>query len=147
MLRHHLAGYGLLIHSAVCSAAADVFKTGPKAAQAGAALNWSLSLIVVLAAFFLCIWALRKLNRVTPASSGQMRVISGLALGSKEKIMLVQVGKSQLVLGLTPGRIQTLHVIAGDDKALDVDEPSDKADNSFAAKLIHTLKRSNHDSM
>jgi len=42
---------------------------------------------------------------------GNMRVISGIALGPKERIVLVEVENNWLVIGIVPGQIRTLHTL------------------------------------
>ncbi len=38
-----------------------------------------------------------------------MKVIGGVALGPRERLVLVEVGDTWLVIGLVPGQIRTLH--------------------------------------
>ena len=78
-------------------------------------MNWSLGLLIVLGVFFLCIFLLRKANKFSVTGSGKMTVLGGLSLGMREKVILLQVGEKQLILGVTPGRIETLHVLEGED--------------------------------
>lgn len=44
------------------------------------------------------------------------RVVNSLALGIREKIMVVQIGNKQLVLAVTPGRIGMLTTLEGEDQ-------------------------------
>ena len=101
-------------------------------------LNWSVGLFVVLCIFFLCIWGMRKLNGISVNGAEKMRVVGGLSLGMREKVILLQVGKKQLILGVTPGRIDALHVLEGDD-CLVKDEPS-VMESGFAQKLRQVMK-------
>jgi flagellar protein FliO/FliZ len=117
---------------------ADISKPVARAAASGNIANWSLGLIIVLCVFFLCVWGVRKLGGLTVNGAQQMRIIGGLSLGMREKIMLVQVGEKQLILGVTPGRIQTLHVLENDEcllKASAID-----AGGGFGEKLMQAMK-------
>ena len=69
-----------------------------------------------------------------------MRVIGGLSLGMWEKVILLQVGKKQLILGVTPGRIETLHVLEGDDCLIKEETVSTVAETGFAQKLLQAMK-------
>ena len=40
--------------------------------------------------------------------AGGMRIVSSLSLGVKEKLVLVQIGEQQLLIGVTPTNINTL---------------------------------------
>lgn len=123
------------------ASAADAPKQAVRTVSSGDMLHWSIGLVIVLAIFFLCAWGVRKLSGVTAGGTEKMRVVGGLSLGIREKVILLQVGKKQLILGVTPGRIDTLHVLEGDD-CLSRDEPPSMAmDNGFAQKLLQAMKR------
>lgn len=63
-----------------------------------------------------------------------MKVISALSLGMREKLILVQVGEKQLLLGVTPGRIDNLLVLEGEQQLFQ--QQSDKqSDGEFSKKL------------
>jgi flagellar protein FliO/FliZ len=97
-------------------------------------LNWSLGLIVVLCLFFVCLWFMRKMGALPTSTKQNMKVISGLSLGMREKLVLVQVGDKQLLLGVTSNRIDNLLVLEGDEQ-LFKDNPEDHADSEFSKKL------------
>jgi flagellar protein FliO/FliZ len=117
--RLHAAGITLAM--TLCSVApvhADKTFAVPQATQgvaaspAGSMANVMLSLLVVLAAVFAAAWVMRRLRAGTAATRGAMEVLADLPLGTKERAVLVRVGKEQLLLGVAPGRVNTLHVFA-----------------------------------
>jgi len=58
----------------------------------------------------------------------------------REKVVLLQVGKKQLLLGVTPGRIDTLHVLEGED-CLNTDTPQvNIAESGFALHLLQAIQ-------
>ncbi len=69
-------------------------------------------LILVVAAIFAFAWLVKKLNLNQQSSHGLIRIVAGLPLGTRDRIVLVQVGDEQILLGLTPGRIEKLHTLA-----------------------------------
>ena len=97
-------------------------------------LNWSLGLAVVLCLFFVCLWFMRKMGALPTSAKQNMKVISGLSLGMREKLILVQVGDKQLLLGVTSNRIDNLLVLEGDEQ-LFKDNPEGRADSEFSKKL------------
>ncbi|NOT10636.1 MAG: flagellar biosynthetic protein FliO [Methylococcaceae bacterium] len=101
-------------------------------------LNWSLGLLIVLSVFFLSVWAMRKLNGLSMNRAEQMRIVGALSLGMREKIILLQVGKKQLILGVTPGRIEKLHVLENDECLIKA-APIEGSDG-FANKLMQAMK-------
>lgn len=101
---------------------------------------WSMGLLIVLSIFFLCVWGVRKLSGLTVNGAEKMRVVGGLSLGLREKVILLQIGKKQLILGVTPGRIETLHVLEGDDCLIKEETVSTTAEIGFAQKLMQAIK-------
>lgn len=73
----------------------------------------SVSLAIVLLVIFLLAWLVR---RASPSgfggAKGQMKVLSVLPLGGKERIMLVDVVGTQMVLGISAAGVNCLHVFA-----------------------------------
>ncbi|MEQ1637518.1 MAG: flagellar biosynthetic protein FliO [Methylococcales bacterium] len=105
-------------------------------------LNWLLALLMVLGLFFICVWMLRKFSQgLGQAHPHKMRIVGGIALGLREKVVLLQVGTKQLVLAVTPGRIKTLTVLEGDDCLVNSAPASHSiTDTQFAQKLMQALK-------
>ena len=87
--------------------------------SAGDMLGWASGLLLVLIIFFSCVWLVKKLGRFPGVGAGEMHVLGGLSVGSREKVVLLQVGNKQLLLGVAPGRIETLHILEGDDRFVD----------------------------
>lgn len=65
-------------------------------------------LLVVLVIIFLS-WLLRRLNGTGLANASGFKIIAYMNLGTREKIMLVNVGNRILLLGVASGSINTLH--------------------------------------
>lgn len=80
--------------------------TSPGLGGAIVALLAVLALIVGLA------WLLKRLPGAGLRSSDQLRVVSSLAVGQRERLLVVQVGPQQLLLGVTAQGISTLHTLA-----------------------------------
>ncbi len=118
----------------------DAPKQAVRTVSSGDMLHWSVGLLIVLGIFFLCVWGMRKLGGITVNGAGKMRVVGGLSLGMREKVILVQVGKKQLILGVTPGRIDALHVLEGDDCLNSSESPSLVKDSGFSAIVEQVMK-------
>jgi flagellar protein FliO/FliZ len=85
--------------------------TGAPSAAGGLA-QVTLSLMLVLAAVFAAAWVVRRLRNFGRPGAGAINIIADVALGTKERAVLVQVGAQQLLIGVAPGRVNTLHVLA-----------------------------------
>jgi flagellar protein FliO/FliZ len=84
------------------------------------------SLALVIGLLFGALWIMRRVNGVGQAVGGQMRVVSSLGLGQRERAVLVSVGEQQILLGVAPGRVAALHVF---------DEPAVAQDTAPAPPL------------
>jgi flagellar protein FliO/FliZ len=95
------------------------------------------ALLLVVMGIFLVVWLLRRLSSLPTGGGGGLRVVGGLALGTKERILLVEVGETQLLLGVTPGRLRTLHVL---DKPVVFTGGTGRKPTSFAERLGKALQ-------
>lgn len=68
-----------------------------------------MSLILVLLIIFAAAWLLRRFGRFSAVAEGKLQVLGAISVGQRERIMLVQVGEEQLLIGVTTSRISTLH--------------------------------------
>lgn len=71
----------------------------------------TIGLLVVVGAIFVFGWLLRRMGGFSAGGGGHLRVLGGISVGNRERILLVQAGKTQLLVGVAPGRVQTLHVL------------------------------------
>lgn len=100
----------------------------------------TVGLVMVLALIFALAWAVRRFGRVQSLPTGALRVLGGLSLGTRERLVLVKVGNAQLLLGVAPGRVQTLHVLA---EPIEFSSPEDVGTGArdFADRLQNALRR------
>jgi flagellar protein FliO/FliZ len=69
-----------------------------------------VSLLLVLLAIVIAAWIMKKLQ-VGGSTANGLKVITSLNLGSKERLVVVQVGEKQLLLGLTGQQINLLDTL------------------------------------
>lgn len=84
---------------------------GQHAAQSPGLGGAVLALVAVLALIIALAWLLKRLPASGLRGSDQLRVVSSLAVGQRERLVVVEVGDQQLLLGVTTRHIQTLHVL------------------------------------
>ena len=99
---------------------------------------WQLTLgmVAVLGLIMGIAWLLKRSGRFQVAAGGGLRVLGGLSMGPRERVVLLQVGETQLLLGVAPGRVQTLHVL---DQPLDSGKP--ETASGFSEQLGRILKK------
>lgn len=97
--------------------AATVSLAGPAAAQGAALLKLLLALGVVLLAFWVCARLLGRFGRSSNGGAAGLTVLGSVALGQRERLVVVQAGATRLVLGVTAQGIVPVHVMDGADRA------------------------------
>ncbi len=121
--------------------AADTASEAPAAPSfepmADGLLGVMLNLGLVIAAIVAFAWIIRRVQGATGNVSGAMRVAGALSVGPKERVLLIDVGERQLVVGVTPGSMRTLHVL---DEPLKQAAPGQDASSGFAERLARVLK-------
>lgn len=70
-----------------------------------------LSLLMVLALIIICAFILKRFN-FTQQSASQLKVVTSLSLGAKERIVVIQAGEQQLLLGVTAQQVTLLERLA-----------------------------------
>jgi len=81
----------------------------------GYMLQILFSFVAVIAFIFGFAWLMRRSGRFGAAGSGRgLRIVSSLSLGMREKIMVVNVGEKNIVVGVAPGQIRALYVMEGE---------------------------------
>lgn len=71
-----------------------------------------LGLGFVVGLIFGLAWLLRRMqNQAGPRGNQAIQLLASQSLGARERLLLVQVGEEQVLLGLTAGRITPLHVL------------------------------------
>ncbi len=99
----------------------------------------TLALVVVLAAVFVFAWLVRRMRGMGSRVGNAIDVLADVPLGQKERAVLLKVGQTQILLGVAPGRVNTLHVLA---EPLDLAKPATATDDSrssFRAILLRSL--------
>ena len=66
-------------------------------------------LALILLLIFGLGWLLRRFGRLPLKGNAMISIIGGVSLGSRERAVLLQVEGTRLLIGVAPGRVQTLH--------------------------------------
>jgi len=85
--------------------------------------------------------AVRRLGRFPSSVSGPVRVIGGINVGQRERIIVVRAGGRQLVLGVTPSSINTL-LVSDEDEGSSADPVREYQNpEGFKTQLHNALER------
>lgn len=78
-------------------------------------LQWFLGLLFVLLIIVGCGWLLRKYGNITGSTNTNLKILGGVSVGTREKVLLLQAGNKQLVIGVAPGQVRMLYVLEEND--------------------------------
>lgn len=102
-------------------------------------------LFVVLAIIIGAGWLLKRYGGIGGMTNANLKVIAGITVGQREKIVVVQAGDVQVLVGIAPGNIRTLHVLENNidgDAQLKVSSPAaEDNDKDFSSHLHQQVKR------
>ena len=100
-------------------------------------LTLGAGLLAVLALIFGCAWIVRRMGGMTGGTTRAIKVVSVMPMGTRERIALIEVGGAQILVGVTPSTIRTLHVF--DEPVVSAGEP---VSGDFARKLQGMIGKS-----
>ena len=106
MTLHRLFWLGALVAT---NAGAATEAPAPMALAPGL-IQATLGLAVVIAMIWGAAWLTRKLSPTTSSSRSPIKLLATQAVGQRERVVLVEFGDNWLLLGVAPGRVNTLHI-------------------------------------
>lgn len=105
---------------------------------AGGLLRVIVALLVVLAAVLAAAWLARRMRAFSGGGgNSSLELLGQLSLGARERAVLVRVGDRQLLIGVAPGHVRTLHVLEQPPtptRAASTPQPGEAAANTAAAR-------------
>lgn len=134
--------------AAAAESARPAYAPPPPAVGSGSIVQIVFSLLLVLAVIFLVAWLLKRMNMVQQGHGNLLKVLGGVAIGQRERIVLVEVNDTWLVVGVGPNQIRTLHSLpkpvlstAEGPEGVDLPPPSQPGGDAgkFAAMLSSAL--------
>nr|WP_306300929.1 flagellar biosynthetic protein FliO [Pseudomonas juntendi] len=133
-----------MLGSHACLAAATPTAT-PAAAPGslgGQLAQMVFGLLLVVGLIFFLAWLLRRLQSTAVKGGQVIEIVGSRAIGPRDRLLLVQVGKEQILIGHTPGSIEALHVLA---EPVQVPENSRQATPEFAQRLMELMGKNPKD--
>ncbi len=105
---------------------------------AGGLASVTVALLIVLAAIFAVAWLARRVRGMGSRVGNAIDVLADVPLGPKERAVLLKVGTEQILIGVAPGRVSSLHVRREPVQVSKAAAPVPDA-NSFRALLKRSL--------
>lgn len=104
----------------------------------GALIQALLGLAVVLGLMFVFFWILRRFGPVNAGAQGVVKIVGGVMLGPRERLVVVEVEDTWVLVGVAAGHVSTLHTLA---KPARTSAEAVPARPPFADKLADLLRR------
>ena len=93
-----------LAHAASGQAAAPA----PAVSTTGSLLQVFIGLVAVLLLIAATAWMAKRLGVTRCGTSGLLHVVGSTSVGARERVVVVEVGESWLVVGVAPGSVNAL---------------------------------------
>ena len=94
------------------------------------------ALIIVLGIVIFLSWLFKKLMMSKVSNSSIARIVGGVSLGSRERLMVVEVGDRWLVVGVAPGHITALANLDPVSSNIDAVVASDDMSGDQLSRLV-----------
>ncbi|MCA1854663.1 flagellar biosynthetic protein FliO [Massilia oculi] len=114
------------------------------APSTGSLLQTILALVLVLGLLLGLAWFLKRFAPRAMAGGANVRLVGGLSLGGRERIMVIEVGDQWIVVGASPGRVNALATMPrGEGAAVQAPAAGQPAAASFGEWLKNTIDKRN----
>jgi flagellar protein FliO/FliZ len=123
-IRHFIAAFSF----GCCSLSAYGSQAAAPASSSvtdGGMLQVMLGLGLVLAVMAGCAWLLRRLGGMPRGGAGAIKIIGGSAVGQRERVVLIEVSDTWLVVGVAPGHVTALHSMPKGENTLGATQAAD----------------------
>jgi len=118
-------------------------ESAPVGVSSGTYIQAALALVLIVGVLAGTAWLARKVSGGKGFGRGGMKIVGGVALGPRERIVLLEIGNEWLVVGIVPGQIRTLHRL--EKGSTPSENPLATADKPFAQWLHGITERRGHE--
>ncbi len=129
------------VHAAPLSSTAATVAS--PAATAGSFFQVLLGLIVVLALLAVVAWSLKRFNLGRVAGNAPVKIVGGVAVGNRERVIVVEVADQWIVVGVAAGQVRALSTLPRPPAAPLTPSEQTPAANNFAAWLKQKTDKRN----
>jgi flagellar protein FliO/FliZ len=110
----------------------------PAVSAAGSLLQVFIGLVAVLLLIAATAWVAKRFGVTHGGSPSLLHVVSSASVGTRERVVVVEVGESWLVVGVAPGSVNALMTLPrGEIKA----SAASGLNASFAARLSQMIEK------
>lgn len=99
-------------------------------------------LLVVLALMAGAVWLMKRMGMVKTGAASVGKIIGGVSLGNRERLVIVEVADQWIVVGVAPGRVSALAQLPRQERSEAKLETAPAAPN-FSEWLKQTIDKRN----
>ena len=126
-----------LLLPGLAHAATAIDAAAPEASAAGSLLQVFIGLVAVLLLIVATAWVGKRMGVAPGSASGPLQVVASTSVGTRERVVVVEVGESWLVLGVAPGSVNALATLPrGEARSATATVPG-----GFAARLQQLIEK------
>ena len=131
-MRYGLTTFLLLVASLTQAqeAAVPALGNAPELLSAGYLMQVVGSLAIVFGAVVLMAIVVKRVNRSPSTGKANLSVMGSTSVGTREKVVLLNAAGQQILVGVAPGNVRTLHVF---DEPLAAEDADDARSADFGA--------------
>jgi flagellar protein FliO/FliZ len=108
--------------------------------SAGGMAQVTLGLVVVLALMAGAAWLLKRMGVGNAAAGGVAKIVGGVSVGSRERVLVVEVADQWIVVGVSAGRVNALSTMPRQELPAATSQPLPA---NFAGWLKQSLDKRN----
>lgn len=110
--------------------------------SSGSVFTMLFGLVAVLALMAAIAWLLKRFGLAQSlAGNAVAKVVGGVSVGTRERVMVVEVGEQWIVVGVAPGRVNALATLPRQELAASQEVKAGTP--AFATWLRHTMDKRN----
>lgn len=122
----------------VLKSSKDLSNNSQKHLSKGNIFQLFSGLFVVILSIVIVVWLIKRLGRFSYSGQQTVNVIGGVSLGTREKIVLIEIGNEQLLIGVAPGQVSMLHKLS---EPIEVAQNTETFHSVLGQKVKSMLKR------
>ncbi|MFZ6767022.1 flagellar biosynthetic protein FliO [Undibacterium sp. Di26W] len=112
----------------------------PAVSPSGGLLQIIMALLLVLALVVAAAWVMKRLGPIQGGNKIQVKIIGGINVGNRERVMVVEVADQWLILGVTANNINNLGSMPKQEELL-LQAAQAQTNDPFSAWLKRTLDK------
>jgi len=129
---------------AIAQASQNAAPQSAATASAGGFFQVLLGLVLVLALLGAIAWMLKRFNLARIAGNAPVKIVGGVSVGNRERVVVVEVADQWIVVGVAPGQVNALTTLARPENAgMLAAQTQPQAGENFAAWLKQKIDKRN----